>query len=84
MDLCSIEELNRVKRLLTAYSLPIDIPGLPIKPLKAALALDKKVLAGRVGFVLPRGLGKVDWDCSVPEAVLNEALLCLGAVEGDE
>ena len=52
-----------------AFDLPLDRPALA-----DAMALDKKVHAGRPRFVLPRGLGEVALDVELDPALLSSLL----------
>lgn len=81
MGLCSRSLVERTRGLLQRLKLPIKLPELALSHLKAALYRDKKVDMGEVRFVLPVALGEVRFGLSVPEDILNQALLDLGAVE---
>jgi 3-dehydroquinate synthase len=59
MRVLDADSVRRLKELLEKLGLPTEIDGLPAKKIVDALAIDKKVRAGKVNFVLPEKLGKV-------------------------
>ena len=71
----------RIKNLVHAFGLPVDRPG-TITPegMRHAFGMDKKVMDGRVRFVLATALGTVeirdDVAPSALDATLNTDLLC--------
>ena len=52
-------ELARLESLIIKADLPTRVPNLGVEELITAMKHDKKVLKGKVRFVLPRALGKV-------------------------
>lgn len=54
------EEVARLRHLLERLGLPVTSPGLPLEPLLDAMTRDKKNRGGRVRFVLPRSIGRVE------------------------
>ncbi len=52
--------VDRQARLLERFGLPIKAPGLDLVKLKHAMSRDKKNRLGKIRFVLPRGIGKVE------------------------
>ena len=54
------DAVDRLKRLLVRFGLPTSAPGLDAGKLMAAMARDKKNRAGKIRFVLPRSIGKVE------------------------
>ncbi len=69
---------DRQFRLLTAFSLPTVPEFWDIEALLATMRTDKKAVAGRLRFILPRGLGEVALFDDVPEddvrATLRETM----------
>lgn len=61
------EVTERQLRLLEAFSLPIAPQNWPADELLATMRTDKKALAGRMRFILPRRLGEVTLFDDVPE-----------------
>jgi len=59
MDILSQGELGRLESLLDKAGLPTKNPNLEVESLISAMQHDKKVLGGKVRFVLPRELGRV-------------------------
>lgn len=73
------DSVKRLKDLLEKLGLPTEIEGLPAKKIVGALAIDKKVRAGRINFVLPEKLGRVVIKDNVPLTVVRQVLNELGA-----
>lgn len=81
MGQCAPEVASRLNNLLGLFQLPIKLPGLSVDKLVAAMKMDKKADQGSVGFVLPSAVGQTAWGCKVPEKILFEVLLDMGAVK---
>lgn len=79
MKLCDDELVGRLKSLLEKLGLPTEVEGLPAKKIMAGLAIDKKVSAGLVNFVLPEKMGKVVIRNDVPVSVIRQGLAEMGA-----
>lgn len=68
-------DTDRLRSLLRAYGLPVDVPpGLAPAELLGRMRLDKKNLAGRLRLVLWRGIGKAEVVPDVDEARVLEVL----------
>ncbi|HWG48024.1 MAG TPA: 3-dehydroquinate synthase [Gemmataceae bacterium] len=69
---------ERQRRLLQTFGLPIAPQRWPVEELLAVMRSDKKAVAGRLRFVLPKRMGEVDLFDDVPEndvrAVLKDAV----------
>lgn len=65
---------ERQVHLLTTFGLPTAPRDWPAKDLLAAMRIDKKSLAGRMRFVLPRRLGEVALFDDVPEEDVRAVL----------
>lgn len=59
LGLCDTALVDRIKGLLDSLGLPTGVPKLGPDDILASMLLDKKVKAGRVRFVLLKGLGEV-------------------------
>jgi 3-dehydroquinate synthase len=68
------EVVDRLVRLLERFGLPARAPGLDAGRLKSAMARDKKNQAGRLRFVLPRAVGRVELFGAASEADLDSML----------
>ncbi len=69
------EERQRQIDLLNAYGLPTTAPeGLELSDIQAALAVDKKVEAGRTRWILCDGIGRGRLRADVPPDVSDEVL----------
>lgn len=65
---------ERQRRLLQTFALPIAPERWPVGDLIATMRLDKKAVAGRMRFVLPRKLGEVALFDDVPEEDVRAVL----------
>ena len=69
-------ELTRLKRLLQGAGLPTETSGHKIKEIIQTIKHDKKILRGKIRFVLPRAIGDVfitdEVDLSLVEQVLAD------------
>jgi 3-dehydroquinate synthase len=72
--LISREVNERQIRLLKRFSLPVAPAGWPVPALIEAMRSDKKALAGRLRFVLPRRLGEVALFEDIPESEVRRVL----------
>ena len=68
----SVEESERIEKLLVALELPVVAPGLAWSDLRAAMAVDKKTVDGLLKFVLADRIGHVDFGCEVTEELMEE------------
>ena len=71
MDLCTIDEIRRIRHLLRSFNLPTRIPEFPIPAILEVMARDKKVKNGVLRLVLNKRIG----DCLVREVDNPEELL---------
>ncbi len=60
LDLCTIDQVNRIKELLTYFALPVTPPDFSVADYLAVMQRDKKVKDGMVRVVLNHGLGSAD------------------------
>jgi len=67
-------ELMRLKSVIESVNLPIDMPQLDTKKLIAAMQHDKKIVGGKVRFVLPRAIGDVFVTNEVDLSLVKEVL----------
>ena len=74
MGLLSEEDVQRQQRLFERYGLPTRCPGLDLEPVRAAMALDKKVQDKKQRWVLLDRLGQATLRDDVPPEVVEEAL----------
>ncbi len=65
----------RVVRLITDFGLPVAIPeNAAAARLKKYLQTDKKTVGGKVFFVLPTAIGKVEITANIDDNMLNRVL----------
>jgi 3-dehydroquinate synthase len=65
---------GRQRQLLERFGLPTAPEGWPDADLLATMRSDKKALAGRLRFILPRGLGEVALFDDIPEGEVEQVL----------
>jgi len=70
----SASEHMRVLALLALLRLPFVAPDDDVDDVLAAMSVDKKARAGALRFVLPRGLGDVEYGVTVPSRTLRSVL----------
>ncbi len=74
LGLLSPEVVERQRRLLARYNLPVRAEGLDRGRIGAAMALDKKVRGRAIQWVLLEGIGRPVLRDDVPAEVVEEAL----------
>ena len=75
MDLCQSDTVDRIRQLIEAFGLPVASPKLPTHLMLETMAMDKKVIGGRMRFVLVKRIGEVFVESGVPQSVLEETLV---------
>ncbi len=69
------QDAARLEALITGFGLPTAIPPTADRDrLKGYLLTDKKTVAGRPFFVLPRGIGQVEITADVGEELIDQVL----------
>jgi 3-dehydroquinate synthase len=68
----SMEESERIEKLMVALKLPVAAHGLAWSDLRAAMAVDKKTVGGLPKFVLTDRIGHAEFGCEVPEQLMAE------------
>jgi 3-dehydroquinate synthase len=71
--------IERQRLLLQTFGLPIAPKRWPVEELLAVMRVDKKAVAGRLRFVLPRRLGEVVLFDDVPEEDVRAVLETLSS-----
>ena len=74
MNLCQSDAADRVRRLIEVYGLPVVAPKCPAPLMLEAMAMDKKVIGGRMRFVLVKRIGEVSVESDVPQGKLERTL----------
>lgn len=68
-------DLTRLKEVIQRASLPIEISNLKIEEIIQAIEHDKKVLGGKVRFVLPKSIGNVFITDEVNLSLIEQVLV---------
>lgn len=74
LGILSREEQIRLKHLIKRAGLPTEIPNLSVEKIIQAMKHDKKILQGRIRFILPESIGKVFVTEEVSPSLVEEAL----------
>ncbi|MFP6795770.1 MAG: 3-dehydroquinate synthase [Pseudomonadales bacterium] len=74
MGLCKSDTAIRVRQLIEAYGLPAEPPECPTSVMLETMAMDKKVIRGRMRFVLAKRIGEVFVEGDVPQGKLEQTL----------
>ncbi|GAB4245260.1 MAG: 3-dehydroquinate synthase [Stanieria sp.] len=78
MGLWTEEEATRQDRLIQKTGLPTTIPAeLDLDDILATLQSDKKVKAGKVRFILPTKIGKVEISDRVNAKIIRQAIVAI-------
>lgn len=74
MGLLKPVEVSRIEALISAFKLPVTFTGLSIEDIVASMYHDKKVLAGKIRFVIPDAIGQAKIMSDIPLGIIKEAL----------
>lgn len=75
MGILDKNELIRLRRVVERAGLPTEIPRLDVEKLIRAMKHDKKMLGGKMRFVLPKAIGEVFITDEVSPPVIEKALV---------
>ena len=75
MGILDQKELARLKRVIEKVDLPTEMPSLKSKKLIQAMEHDKKVLGGKIRFVLLKSIGTVFITDEVSPSLIEQALV---------
>jgi 3-dehydroquinate synthase len=82
-DRVAVEDAARIVRLILAIGPLPRIPPLSESKLRSLLLNDKKVHAGRIGWVLPAAIGKTMWGLEVPWRIVDRSFRVLPRIIDD-
>jgi 3-dehydroquinate synthase len=69
------KDVDTIKALIRLYDLPADMPDdIAIDDIISAMEIDKKVKAGKLNFILPESIGRVQIVEDVDRAMIKEVL----------
>ena len=74
LNTLSQSEQSRLEQLIQRAGLPTKIPDLDIEKVVRAMEHDKKILRGKVKFILPEYIGKVFISDDVPLSLVEQVL----------
>ncbi|MGB9403990.1 MAG: 3-dehydroquinate synthase [Candidatus Acidiferrales bacterium] len=67
-------DVDRIARVVMSVGDLPKLPGLRAPQILRLIHGDKKARHGRVGWVLPRRIGKVEWGIPLPDAVVSRVI----------
>lgn len=70
----STQDEARIRRLIERAGLPVTAPDLGVERYLQLMGMDKKVLGGKMRFVLLKGIGHALMSADVPQELLKETL----------
>ena len=68
-------ELDRLKDIIQRAGLPTEMPNLKVESIVQAMKHDKKILRGRVRFILPKSIGEVFITDKVSASLVEKVLV---------
>lgn len=74
MRILAEDELLRMSNVIAGAGLPTEIPSLRVEEVMQAMRRDKKVLGGKIRYVLPRSLGDVFVTDGVSSSLVERVL----------
>ena len=75
MGILNEEEMNRLKEVIARAGLPTELPPLETDEIIQAMKHDKKIIEGKIRFVLPKTVGEVFITDEVPISLVERALV---------
>jgi len=67
-------ELDRLRKVIERADLPTEVPNLEVESIIQAMKHDKKILRGRVRFILPKSIGEVFVTDKVSASLVEKVL----------
>jgi 3-dehydroquinate synthase len=74
MGILKEDEMSRLKEVIARADLPIELPPLETDEIIQAMKHDKKIIEGKIRFVLPKAVGEVFITDEVPTSLVKRAL----------
>ena len=75
LDILDKNEVIRLKGVIARAGLPTEIPRLQLKRLIQAIKHDKKILQGKIRFILPKSIGNVFITEEVSTSIIEQTLV---------
>ncbi|MDI6815356.1 MAG: 3-dehydroquinate synthase [Dehalococcoidales bacterium] len=75
LNILSRDEQIRLKRLIQRTGLPTQIPNLNVDEIIQVMKHDKKILGGKIRFVLPKSIGKAFITDEVTPSLIEQVLV---------
>ncbi len=75
MGILKQAELMRLENLILKAGLPTKPPGVSLERVIQAIGHDKKIVAGKIKFVLPKSIGEVFITSEVPGSLVEQVLV---------
>lgn len=74
LGLVTEEELNRVKKVIGSFGLPVEDGHIGAQDILASMYHDKKAEAGKIKYIIPETIGRVQITSAVPEELILRIL----------
>ena len=74
MNMISDQEVERHRSLLSSYKLSTSYPGMNVDAVREAMLMDKKVIDGKIRWVLLNGIGNAVAVSNVSTQIVDQAL----------
>jgi 3-dehydroquinate synthase len=74
MGILNGDEMNKLKEVIARAGLPTELPSLETDEIIQAMKHDKKIIEGKIRFVLPKAVGEVFITDEVPTSLVKRAL----------
>ncbi|OGO24147.1 MAG: 3-dehydroquinate synthase [Chloroflexi bacterium RBG_16_51_9] len=74
LGMLSTKELERMEKVIAGAGLPTRIPSLPVKDMLQAMQHDKKIVGGKIKFVLPKKIGEMFITDEVKPTIVEDVL----------
>jgi len=75
LDMLSKNEVNRLKEVIAGAGLPTQIPTFQLEKIIQAMKHDKKIMQGKIRFVLPKTIGEVLITEEVSPSIIEQVLV---------
>lgn len=78
LGICTEHEVDEINNIIKLYGISTEFKIKNVRNIMNAMKLDKKVKDGNINFVLPKSIGKVEYDVKVNEESILSALSSFG------
>ena len=76
-DLISDDDAEKIYSLILNFGFSLKLPTIDLTMLHKKMSIDKKVINGKIKFILPTKIGHVVQDDTVTKELIEESILFL-------